>query len=490
MQFTLNRNSSQSLYTQLAQDIQRRIRTGALPPGTRLPTVRHLAQQLGVTRLTIHSAYSELQAGGWVEATVGRGTFVADWLQPDAAIAELGREFSAHGVMSDMLRMAQLPGMRSLAMSDPAPEFYPLREFGRALDEALTSEGSVLGYTSSQGDPLLRTTLAESLRERGVSAGPDEILITSGVSQGMALIAQTLARPGDTVIVEQPTYLGLLNVLNSQGLRMIGAPIDEQGLIVDSLEQLILLHRPRFIYTIPVFQNPSGVCLSPERRAALMALVERHRIPLVEDDIYGRVVYEGSAPLALKADDPAGMVVHIGSFSKSLLPGIRIGYVVAAPQLLARLVAAKQASDLCSPPLLQRALALFIQHGWFAAHMRQSLPRYRERRDALLTAIIRRFPSGLRWTVPRGGFSLWIALPPGTSTTELYLAAVERSVAFAPGDVFFAGPAPQPYMRLSFGTQPPESIDDSIQVLGEVMSTHLARRSFAAPTAANCVPLV
>ncbi len=173
MQFTLNRASSQPLYTQLAQDIQRRIRTGALPPGTRLPTVRELAQQLGVTRLTVHSAYSELQAGGWVEATVGRGTFVADWLQADAAIPELGREFSAHGMLTDMLRMAQLPGMRSLAMADPAPEFYPLREFGRALDEALAGEGSVLGYTSSQGDPLLRTTLAESLRERGISAGPD-----------------------------------------------------------------------------------------------------------------------------------------------------------------------------------------------------------------------------------------------------------------------------------------------------------------------------
>lgn len=490
MQFKLNRSSSQPLYTQLAQDIQRRIRTGALPPGTRLPTVRRLAQQLGVTRLTVHSAYSELQAGGWVEATVGRGTFVADWLQADAAIPELGREFSAHGVLSDMLRMAQLPGMRSLAMADPAPEFYPVREFARALDEALASDIAMLGYTSPQGDPLLRTTLAESLRERGVNAGPDEILVTSGVSQGMALIAQTLARPGDPVIVEQPTYLGLLNVLNNQGLRIIGAPIDEDGLVIDALEQLILMHRPRFIYTIPVFQNPSGVCLSAERRAALLELVERHRIPLIEDDIYGRLVYEGSAPPALKADDDAGLIVHVSSFSKSALPGVRIGYIVAAPHLLARLAAAKQADDLCSPPLLQRAMALFIQHGWLAAHMRHVLPRYRERRDALITEITRRFPSGLRWTTPRGGFSLWVALPAGASTTELYLAAVERSVAFAPGDVFFAGPAPHPYIRLSFGTQPPDIISESIQALGEVIGAHLNRRSFAAPTRADCVPLV
>jgi 2-aminoadipate transaminase len=266
--------------------------------------------------------------------------------------------------------------------------------------------------------------------------------------------------------------------------------VDEDGLIVEALEALILAHRPRFIYTIPVFQNPSGVCLSPARRALLLALAERHRLPVVEDDVYGRLAFEEAAPAALKADDQAGLVLHIGSFSKSLLPGIRVGYVAAAPQFIGRLVMAKQAHDLCSPPLLQRALALFLQHGWLAPHLRQVIPRYRERRDALLTAMTRRFPSGLRWTTPRGGFSLWVRLPPGTSTTELYLAAIERGVAFAPGDVFFAGPAPQPHMRLSFGTQPPEVIDVAIQVLGELLSTQLIRRSFTAPRLADCVPLV
>src|SRR5438128_3605498 len=180
---------------QLAQDIQRRIRSGALPPGARLPTVRELARQLGVTRLTIHSAYSELQAGGWVEATVGRGTFVAAEAATPGALAEPNREISAHSLMSDMLRMAQLPGLRSLAMADPAPDLYPLREFKNALDEALLGGAAILSYATSQGDPLLRTVLADLIRDRGVRAGPDEILITSGASQAMSLIAQVLARP-------------------------------------------------------------------------------------------------------------------------------------------------------------------------------------------------------------------------------------------------------------------------------------------------------
>jgi 2-aminoadipate transaminase len=490
MQIVLNRGGSQPLYTQLAQDIQRRIRSGALPPGARLPTVRELARQLGVTRLTVHSAYSELQAGGWVEATVGRGTFVATPSEPAVLLGDPSRDLSRPNILNDMLHMARVPGMRSLAMADAAPDLYPTRDFGRALEEALASGSAALGYTPSQGDPLLRTTLAELLRDRGVSAGPDEIVITSGVTQGMSLIARTLAGPGDTVIVEQPTYLGLLNVLAAQGIRAVGVPIDEEGLVVEALEPLLREHRPRFIYSIPVFQNPSGVCLSSSRRAALLELIERYRVPLVEDDIYSQIAFEGAAPPALKAGDSAGLVLHISSFSKSALPGVRVGYVVAAPQIAARLTAAKQADDLCSPALLQRAMALFIQHGWLASHLRRAIPRYRERRDALMAAMAHNFPAGLRWTTPRGGFCSWVALPQGVSTSDLYLAAVERGVAFAPGDVFFANPQRQPYMRLAFSGLTPELIGEATAILGQVLSTHLNRRLFVGPLPSDYVPLV
>jgi DNA-binding transcriptional MocR family regulator len=490
VQISLNRGGPQPLYTQLAQDIQRRIRSGALPPGAQLPTVRELARQLGVTRLTVHTAYSELQAGGWVEATVGRGTFVSAPPEPAAMLGEIGRDLSAPSILDDMLRWARLPGMRSLAMADAAPDLYPTREFGRALEEALGAGASVLSYTASQGDPVLRTTLADMLRERGISAGPDEIVITSGVTQGMALLGHTLARPGDAVIVEQPTYLGLLNVLSAQGIRAVGAPVDDQGLIVEALEPLIHEHRPRFIYTIPVFQNPSGVCLSAARRTELLELVERHHLLLVEDDIYNQLAYEEAPLPALKADDRSGLVINVSSFSKSALPGARCGYIVAAPHLASRLAAAKQADDLCSPPLLQRAMALFIQHGWFAAHLRRVIPQYRERRDALMNAMARHFPSGVRWTSPRGGFCSWVELPRGVSTADLYLAAVERGVAFAPGDVFFAGTPPQPFIRLSFSSLTPELIGEAMHILGQVISAHLTHRAFSGASPADWVPLI
>jgi DNA-binding transcriptional MocR family regulator len=230
--------------------------------------------------------------------------------------------------------------------------------------------------------------------------------------------------------------------------------------------------------------------LSQARRAALLDLAARHHVPLVEDDTYGRLCYEGQPPPALYADDHAGLAIHVGSFSKALLPGVRIGYIAAAPQLIRRLVAAKQADDLCSPPLLQRALALFLQHGRLTTHLRRVIPQYRERRDALIAAMAWHFPSALRWTTPQGGFCSWVALPLGVSTTDLYMAAVERGVAFAPGDVFFSGPAPRPYIRLAFATQPPDVIGDAIKILGNVLNMQLTQRSYSAPAMADCVPLV
>ncbi|NJN14825.1 MAG: GntR family transcriptional regulator [Oscillochloris sp.] len=211
MQIELDRNSREPLYRQLAGMLQQRIRSGDLPPSTRLPTVRQLARQLGVTRLTIHSAYAELQSGGWIEATVGRGTFVAERIEQLVAPLEtqLGREATPSGMLADLLRMAQIPGIISLSRADPAHEFFPLRNWQRATEMAFAGGGSVLmNYTTPQGDLKLRSVLAELVRERGISSGPDEVVVTAGVTGGMALCADVLARPGDSVIVEQPTIWG------------------------------------------------------------------------------------------------------------------------------------------------------------------------------------------------------------------------------------------------------------------------------------------
>ena len=493
MQIELDRSSSQPLYQQLASCFQQRIRSGALPTGTRLPTVRQLAQQLGITRLTAHSAYAELQAGGWVEATVGRGTFVAqqeDMMRTSLA-SMLGQEVTPRGVLDDILRMAQMPGLRSLAMSDPLAEGFPLREWQRATEEALAIGGpQVMGYATAQGDLALRAALATMLHERGMTIGPDEIMITSGATQGVALAAELLARPGDIVLVEQPTYLGVLNIAMARGLRTIGLPTDQEGLRIDALEQELKRARPAFLYIIPTYHNPTGVCLSPQRRAALMDLAARYQLPIVEDDIYGRMGYEGVPPPALKANDRHGLVLHVGSFSKSLMPALRMGYLVATPALIKQAVTARQAMDMCSSLLTQRALAIFLERGWHTAHIRRSLPHYRERRDAMLRAMERHFPAGVFWTRPQGGFSCWVALPIRCSVTELYLAAIDRGVAFAPGDVFCVNPPARPHMRLSFSTHSPARIVEAIATIGDLLREHSSWRALPLPVSGDCIPLV
>lgn len=493
MQIDLDRNSREPLYRQLASSVQQRIRSGALPPRTRLPTVRQLAQQLGVTRLTVHSAYAELQSGGWIEATVGRGTFVAERIEnllmpPEA---QFGREVSPTGMLADLLRMTQLPGLSVLSRADPAVELFPLRNWQRAQELALAAAGpALMNYTTAQGDLTLRSTLAELVRERGLSAGPDEIVITAGVTNGMALATELLARPGDTVFVEQPTYLGLLNILATRGVRAVGVPIDGEGLRVDALEEALREERPAFLYTMPSFQNPGGVCMSPARRQALLDLAGRHKLIIVEDDIYGQLAYEGSPPPALKADDHGGNVIYLSSFSKSLMPGLRIGYAVARPDIVSQLVMLRQAQDICSPPLTQRALAFFIEQGWLHSHMRRMLPRYRERRDTLLRAMEHFFPIGITWTRPRGGFACWVTLPHGFSVTELYLSAIGRGIAFAPGEAFSAGLESAPHLRLCFSAEPPERLSEAAAILGSLLRERGQKLPITTPGLGDYVPVV
>jgi DNA-binding transcriptional MocR family regulator len=348
----------------------------------------------------------------------------------------------------------------------------------------------MLSYTTAQGDLPLRAALAELVRERGVSASPDEIMVTAGVTQGMALAADVLARPGATVLVEQPTYLGLLNVLAARGIRAVGLPIDEEGLVVDAVAQAVQTHRPAFLYTIPSFHNPCGVCMSPPRRAALLELAERHNLWIVEDDIYGHMCYEGVPPPALKAQDRAGRVIYLSSFSKCLMPGLRIGYAVAAPDFVRRMVLARQANDICSPPLTQRALAIFTEEGWLHSHIKRMLPRYHERRDALLHSMQRFFPPDVAWTWPRGGFACWVTLPSGSSVTDLYLRAIARGVAFAPGEVFKAEADDQPHLRLCFGAEPPERITEAIAVLGSLLRERRGHQPCPPSTLCEYVPLV
>lgn len=486
----LDRGSATPLYQQIAEQIKAEIAGGRLPPGAQLPTVRQLASALAVTRLTVQSAYAELQSAGWVEATVGRGTFVGAQAPVLPRWSTLDGAATPAAVLGDLLQMGQAPALRSMASASPDPTLFPEAEFWAALEEQRQHTTIFAGYGPAQGDALLRIELAAHLATRGLAVAPDDVLVVAGVTQGLALAALALAQPGDSVLVEQPTYVGFLHLLRAQGLQPIPVALDGEGPRLDVIEHLATLHRIRFFYTIPSFQNPTGACATSARKAKLLELAERFGFFLVEDDLYGLMAYDAPPPAPLKTFDRTGRVVYVTSFSKTLMPGLRLGLLVAPPALRERLTSLRMAADLGSPLLLQRVLATFLRRGDFRRHLQRVLPIYRARRDATLHALDAHMPPAVTWTRPQGGFSCWLTLPRRHHSSDLPRLAARQGFTVAPGNVFLTGSEGDHFLRISFGGLPVATIHHNIEQLSHLVRDQLSRAPLAPAALDEWTPLV
>lgn len=487
---TLNRRESTPLYRQIGAQIKEAIAAGRLPAGAQLPTVRQLAVELGVTRLTVQTAYAELQSGGWIEATVGRGTFVSTQAATQPRWSAVNGDATPAAVIGDILQMGQGQGLRSLASASPDPELFPAAEFWASLEAQRDHTALVGGYGPAQGDAILRIELAAHLSERGVAATSDDILVVAGVTQGVALAAQALAQPGDSVLVEQPTYVGFLHQLRARGLQPVAVPVDADGPLLEVVERLAAQHRIRFFYTIPSFQNPTGCCMTPARQTRLLELADRYDFYVIEDDLYGWLAYDDAPPLPLKGADANQRVIYVTSFSKTLMPGLRLGMLVAPPALRERLTALRIAADLGSPLLLQRALAAFLHRGDFRRHLRRTLPIYRQRRNATLRALDACMPAGVQWTRPHGGLCCWLTLPRHPAMSDVPRLALQRGWAVAPGSVFLPGESADQHLRVCFGALPAESIRRGVEVLSEVIRQQMASASSTPNTLDEWLPLL
>ena len=461
----INRQRGQPLYKQIAEQIKLQISEGRLPVGTQLPTVRYLAESLDIARVTAQNAYGELQAEGWIESTVGRGTYVIAPPRNQDLLTAVSQHTTPDSIMGDIQRINQIVGLRSFAYAEPDPALYPIEDFWSSLINLSADAVALMQYGGPQGDEMLRIELTDLLVERGITVLPDELLVISGVSQGLSLVTQALASAGDKVVIEQPVYLGLFPVLSANNIQPVGVPLDSEGIRLDCLEQVVREHRPRFLYTVPNFQNPTGICMSEQRRRDLMALAERFNLPIVEDDIYGQIAFS-TTPGTLKSLDRNGLVFYLSSLSKVLMPGLRIGYLVAPSAYRERLTVLRQTADLSGPLLLQRASAHFLHKGRLKAHLRRVLPRYRERRDVLLKSLEQMIPDGISWTQPDGGFCCWVT---GRMPQDFYHTALRRGVAFTPGSVFLTEPDKQQHIRLCFAGLTPEVIEEGIEILGDLL---------------------
>ena len=474
MDVQLDRDSSVPLYLQLCQSIRGMILDGRLPEGFRLPPERTLAQALRVNRTTVLNAYRELKAEGLLGAHVGRGTAVLPRRFPEKEPAapdslpwgQLMREAGAgvsDPLLRDLLELTERRDVISLAVGLPAPELMPLGDLGRLMGKLLEEEGaSALLHSPTEGVSTFREVLSGLMTARGIRCQPSEAMVTSGSQQSLDLLARVFLEPGDSVVVEEPSYFGALRVFTAAGARLIGVPADQQGMRTDLLEALLERHRPKLIYTLPTFQNPSGVVMSLGRRGHLLELSRRFRIPIVEDDPYSELRYEGEALPSLKALDQTGHVIYLCSFSKVLFPGLRIGWLAASRPVLRRLVLVKQAVDLHSTTLGQMLVERFIREGLYQRHVRAVRAEYTRRRDAMEEALRASAPPELSWAKPKGGFYFWCTFPSGVSQAQLMARAGQASVAYLPGEACFVNQPPENHFRLNFTYAAPAQAREGI----------------------------
>ncbi|MCC6522556.1 MAG: PLP-dependent aminotransferase family protein [Polyangiaceae bacterium] len=376
----------------------------------------------------------------------------------------------------EILKVAEQPDVLSFAGGLPAPELFPVEAIAAAHAEVLSTMGPAsLQYSTTEGYAPLRDWIAARLGQRGIRAGAEDVLITNGSQQGIDLVARVLLDPGDVVAVESPSYLAALQTF--AGCEAEFAPIesDDDGLDVEALEHLVAERPVKLIYVVPEFHNPKGTTLSLERRLRLVRLAQAHRIVVLEDDPYGALRFRGEAQPPLAALDDTGVVVHLGTFSKTLAPGMRLAWMVGSRELLRAAVIAKQAADLHTATLAQRAAAALLARFDYDAHLARIRTAYGERCLAMLGALERHFPAGSRWTKPDGGLFVWAELPFGLSADEIFADALRERVAFVPGSSFFAD-APRPeFLRLNYSNRPPELIEEGIARLGRVVREHLSR---------------
>jgi 2-aminoadipate transaminase len=379
----------------------------------------------------------------------------------------------------EILKVTAQPDVISLAGGLPAPELFPIDEYRRAFEWVLETDGAVaLQYGPSEGYRPLRTLLAERLSGFGMPATPDDVLVTNGSQQALDLMGKIFLNPGDTVLVEKPTYLGALQAFNQYQATYAVVPMDEDGMRVDEVERTLSSQRTtgqriKFIYALPNFQNPTGRTMSLERRQRLVELANHFGVPIVEDDPYGELRYEGQALPTLKALDRHDSVIYLGTFSKILAPGFRLGWILASPQVQETLLHGKQPSDLHTGMAQQMATYQVAKDGFVDAHVTRIKDFYRERRDVMLRAIEEHFPADARYTRPAGGLFVWAELPPHIDTRELLLDAIQEKVAFVPGQGFHPDLSGTNTMRLNFSNVPPDQLREGIRRLGLAIERRL-----------------
>ena len=492
--FQPDRECGEPLYRQLELHLRDLIETQRLAAAQRLPASRELARSLGLSRNTVNLAYQALTDAGLLSARVGRGTFVSPEgsraaPRADARERRPARGFAWGGLLARRTRSVTVPpALQADAAVGPARidlrggqvdlASLPVAELKRAYARALEQAPALAEHRDPRGWPPLREALARALVARGIACSADEVAVVNGAQQALDLVARVLVDPGDTVVMEQPGYFGAAVAFGAAEAHLVGVGVDAEGLRTEELARILRARRVKLVFTTPAVQSPTGVVLSPSRRRELLALADEYQVPLVEDDYDSELRYGTPPAPALKTEDAAGQVVYVGTFTKALFGGIRVGYVVASPPLLVRLAVSRWATDVQTDLVAQAALADLLSSGSLDRHVRRVRRRYAARREALLAALAKHMPEGTLWREPAGGNAVWVTLPAAVDAQRLFARAHGEGVAYSRGDAFFFGGsgAGAEHLCLSFAREEEAAIEEAIETLGR-----LARRSQRRP---------
>jgi 2-aminoadipate transaminase len=389
-------------------------------------------------------------------------------------------------IIRELLKLTQRPEVISFAGGLPAPEVFPVARFEEACHRVLATQASAaLQYGPTEGYRPLREFIVAHMARYGILASVDNVMVTSGSQQALDLIAKLLINRGDRILVESPTYVGALQAFDLMGAEYVTVPIDDNGLQTCEMEEA-LRSGPKFMYILPNFQNPGGVTLSRERRDQIVELSDKYGIPIVEDDPYGQLRYEGEHQPPLVVLDRTslprdsgyklGNVIYLSTFSKVLAPGLRVAWIVAPPDVIARLSQIKQSTDLHTSSFTQMVVYEAARDGFMDEHVKLIRKVYTDRRDAMLQALEDFFPPEVSWTHPQGGLFLWVTMPPGIDTRKLLDTALRQNVAFVPGEAFFPAGDSGSHMRLNFSNAQPEQIREGIRRLSIAVAHELEHR--------------
>jgi len=486
MYLKIDRGAKKPLYEQIIEEIKNLIDQGDLEVGKSIPPTRTLAKTLGINRSTVARAYEELQAHGYlssrqgsyhtvqmrrkeVEYAAGR-TSVISWEKASAAAANGIHKIFLRYSPEQPKRQPSSEDVINISELDLDPRLYPMTEFRRCVCQVLHDFGAnSLQYGEHAGYFPLRQQIAKRLRLHGISVSGEEILITNGAQQALDMVIRMLAADGKRIAIESPTYASILPLLRFNGIQTLEIPMNADGMDLKVLEKALATERVNFVYTIPNFQNPTGITTSHLHREKLLSLCLRYNVPIVEDGFEEDMKYFGKVPLPIKSIDENNIVIYLGTFSKALFPGLRIGWVTADKECISRLTAIKRFSDLGSSTLVQMVLDEFLKRGYYDMQLRRMHRAFRKRMQVALQTMDANFPQTVQWTRPAGGYTIWVRLPEQWDDEQLCSHLLRFGVIVSPGSYYFPDRKSSEYFRVSIAKRNEGEIKEGVSRLGRAL---------------------